>query len=147
MFLLPFGLGIRQEVVRNLQINLGVAFHSPDADVELSFAIPSKYKIVQTFPQMESGPYVWKPIQNRTLTGARWEFEGRLSESVTIYCENPDEIFLYGSFLFLSGLVLGVGIQVMVRTLYDYTKEKVHPSVEPWTAIKQGKLTFFEKSE
>jgi len=122
MFVLPFGLGVPHELVRKIQMDLGVPFVTPSASIDLSFGVRRSYLITQTFPQHSVGPNTWTTPTNRTITKVGWNPKG-LSDSVTIYCQNPNETAIYQSFLFIGGLCLGIGAPIVTTTLYDATKE------------------------
>jgi hypothetical protein len=124
MFVLPFGFGIHSETVGNLQNELNVTFDGAYNQVDVSFVTPfPKYRIIQTFPQMQYGPSPM-PGREREIAGSRWVFKGELRESITIYSESPEEISNNQNSLFLGGLLLGFGINIIVRVAYDYAKER-----------------------
>jgi len=122
MFLLPFGMGIHPEVYGNLQRELGVTFHTPDTNITLQFGLPARYQITQTFPPLSSGPETWVTYTNRTITTVKWEFE-TLQNSVTIYCQDPNEIAFYDHLLFISGLGYGIGVSIVITTVYEAVKD------------------------
>lgn len=122
MFVLPFGLGIPGELIRNIQRELGVAFTTAVANIDLSFGVPEGYHITQTFPPHSIGPNTWITPSNRTITKVGWNPKD-LKDSVTIYCQNPNEIALYESFLFIGGLCLGIGVPMMTTPVYDVLKK------------------------
>jgi len=122
MFVLPFGLGVPHELVRKIQMDLGIPFVTPSASIDLSFGVRVGYLITQTFPQHSVGPNTWTTPTNRTITKVGWNPK-ELSDSITVYCQNPNEMAIYQSFLFIGGLGLGIGVPIVTTTLYDATKE------------------------
>jgi len=126
MFVLPFGLGIPAELVWDIQRELEVPFVTPSESIDLSFGVPGGYHITQTFPPHSVGPNTWTTISNRTVTKVGWN-PRELRDSVTIYCQNPNEIALYQSYLFIGGLCLGIGVPMMTTTFYDAVKRWSKP--------------------
>jgi len=127
MFILPFGRGISGEVLGNLQEALQVTFHTPDTNISLQVGLPARYQITQAFPPISAGPNVWTTPSNRVISTVEWQFE-TLQDSVTIYCQDPDEIALYQSYQFISGLGFGIGVTMVTTTVYDAIKDWVRPS-------------------
>jgi hypothetical protein len=125
-FILPFGMGISAEVIGDLQHELGIGFHTPDVNISLQVGLPSRFKIIGTFPPVSAGPNVWVTPTNRSITTMEWHFE-KLQDSVTINCEDQNEIAFYETLPFISGLFLGIGIPIITTTLYDAVKEWSRP--------------------
>jgi len=125
-FILPFGMGINPEVFGNLQHELGIGLHTPDVNISLQVGLPSRYKITGTFPPVSAGPNVWVIPTNRSIVTIEC-MHATLQDSVTILCEDPNEISLYESLPFISGVFLGIGVPIITRTIYDAVKEWSRP--------------------
>ena len=141
MFVLPFGLGIPGELIWNIQRELKVPFTTTSANIDLSFGVPSGYHITQTFPPHTVGPNTWTTRSNRTITKVGWNPRD-LRDSVTIYCQNPNEIALYQSFLFIGGLCLGIGFPIMTTPVYDTVKKWTKPRQNEDRYVRFGKRHF-----
>lgn len=137
MFVLPFGMGIHPEVSSKLHRDLGVTFHSPDANISLQVGLPAPYQITQTFPPISAGPNVWETPTNRTITTVEWEFE-TLEDSVIIFCQDPDGMANYQNYQFISGIGFGIGIPIIAATIFEYVKELARGAREPKPSSKES---------
>lgn len=117
-FLFPFENAIDGEAVHNIQRKLGVPFHTQyeqNGTLELQFRLPARYQIIQTFPPLSIGPVP----TNGSITRMEWKLK-TLRQTVTIYCQDPDEMLLYQSLLFISGLGFGIGVPMFVDGIKEW---------------------------
>jgi len=123
-FALPLfgGVGGASDTIDKLQSELRVTWHTPDTRVDLEFVVPSRFKITQAYPLTFSGPDTLEISGNRTINRVRWSVDWP-DQQFTIICQNKGEMAYYDSLLFLSGLTLSVGSSIMVRSIYDWSKE------------------------
>jgi hypothetical protein len=141
MFVLPFGFGINSETIGNLYNELNVTSENAYSQVQLSFITPfPKYRILQTFPQMQYAPSPLPGLETE-VAGARWIFKDELEESINIYADSPEQISNNQNSLFWGGLLLGFGINIIVRAAFDYTEKRYLAKSETSTE------TPFERSE
>ena len=85
--------------------------------------------------------------RERDISGARWTFNDQLQESITIYAESPSEISRIQNHLFLGGLLLGFGINIIVKVSYDYAKERKHTEIESSTKKEEKEETVSDDKE
>jgi hypothetical protein len=119
---LPFGNGIDNKIYGKIQNDLDVSLHVPDAPIDLYVSLPNAYSWTESFPSMVGmNPFI-NPFSNKSVTSLYWNFD-KLQNSVTIKCDNQFEIGVYGYYLFISGIFLGVGIPLMMTAYYDSLKK------------------------
>jgi hypothetical protein len=121
-FLLPFTSNIDPSVTQDLFSQLSVNSYDPGTKIILQFGLPGSHTILQTFPPISSGPDVWINPYNQTRTTIEWNFDS-LGQTLTIQSEDPNEIGRYDFLLFLSGVLIGVGVPIATAAVYDHVKE------------------------
>ena len=122
MFVLPFRGASYREVVEDIQRELDIDFHPLEgAEVSLFFSFPKRYKITQTFPPFSAGP-TDSPF-DKEIKLVEWNLK-RLQDSITIYCQDENEIARYQNYQFFAGLLLGIGIPMATQTIYEAVKER-----------------------
>ena len=122
MFVLPFRGASYPEVVEDIQRELDIDFHTLEgADISVFFSFPKRYKITQTFPPFSAGPNV-SPLDKETML-VEWNFK-ILQDSVTICCQDENEIATYQNYQFFACLFLGIGIPMGTQTIYEAIKER-----------------------
>jgi len=119
MFFLPFSPGVHPEIIEDLQTKLDIGSTSLDMETYIQFSFPKRYQMTQAFPPMSTGPDILPT--NRTLVTVTWNFS-RSQDSITVYCQDQDEITHYQNCQFYTGLCLGIGIPLIVETLYETAK-------------------------
>jgi len=121
MFVFPFRGGSYPEAAEDIQRELDIDYHILEsAEISLFFSFPKRYKITQTFPPFSTGP-TDSPLNKETML-VEWNFK-ILQDSVTIYCQDEDEIATYQKYQFIAGLFLGIGIPIVTQTVYEAVKE------------------------
>lgn len=124
-FALPFGFGVNsQEIFGNITSQLNVTSIS-GIQTYLYFNIDSsKYEITHTFPERRTG---WLTLPDRSVnwTGGYWEFQDGLQQTIFIYSKKLAEIRDLQISLFLGGIALSIGIQIVITGGYDLCKERL----------------------
>jgi hypothetical protein len=125
VFNLPFSTGPSWGTLTPLFIQYGVHSYYPES-VSISVVLPQKYLVTSVFPP----PLQWNRYlsENTTMQHLEWETSVPQTNIVSLNDEtltalNPDETARYSYYLFLSGLLLGIGIPLVVTTVYDRFKE------------------------
>jgi hypothetical protein len=124
MFFL-FSGGINDTFYEDLKNQYGVYYSIGTAPFILRVSLPKGYILTTSFPQVSRGPNHWdNPITNETIVTSEWSFESlNLLNDVTVNYQNSNEISHYECMLFSSGLLLGIGIPLIVTSIYDWARD------------------------
>ncbi|MGD0495908.1 MAG: hypothetical protein ABSB28_07675 [Candidatus Bathyarchaeia archaeon] len=121
--ILPFGMGMDFEVVRDLWQALKVPFNSGGVNITLYVALPVGFRPTTTFPLNRGLEY---PPSHFNVTQAQasmtWD-AGTLQNSVTIEAIDINEKSFYDNIPFTSGILLAIGLQFVFTIGYDFVKK------------------------
>jgi hypothetical protein len=127
--ILPFGMGISPEVTEDLWQALKVPFYSGDINVTLYVALPGGFRPTTMFPPNSRGPELYKTPFNVTIDSTEWD-AGRLQNSVTIEAIDVNEKPIYDNIPFTSGILFGIGVQLMFTIGYDSIRRWARSPIE-----------------
>jgi hypothetical protein len=127
--ILPFGMGIDPSVTQDLWETLKVPFYSGDINVTLQVALPGAFRPTTMFPPNSKGPELFRTPFNTTIASMIWD-AGTLQNSVTIEAIDINEKPFYDNIPFTSGILFGIGIQLMFTIGYD--------SIRNWAKSSRG---------
>jgi len=106
-----------------------VPFYSGDINVTLVVALPGSFRSTTIFPPNSRGSELFETPFNVTIDSMEWD-AGTLRNSVTIEAIDMNEKSIYDNIPFTSGVLFGIGVQIMFTIGYDSIRKWARSPME-----------------